>query len=205
MKKTIILLISLVVVLGVASLAQATVDINTASVTELQTLPRIGPGLAQAIIDYREIVGPFQSVTDITNVPRIGEQTYERLKDLITVGGSIPGGSMRASSGSTVPSDAASTEYTPITKATPTPEPSVESIMRNFNQEPTIREVQIEAIRYAEIDPIRFAEWRQKVKARGLWPERLQFTIGHDTDDDEDYTRSKTVGISGGTAYIGPD
>lgn len=180
----------------------AVVDLNTASVSELQTLPGIGPGLAQSIIDFREVNGPFLSVHELTNVPRIGDKTFQRLKELLTVG------SQSAEPGMTtaIPSDKADTSnLEPIVKPTPTPEPSMEEILSSFDNEPSIRDVQQAAIHYAQINPVRFAQWRQKVKERGLWPEVVQFVVGHDTDDDEDYTRSKTVGVSSGTAYVGPD
>jgi competence protein ComEA len=62
------------------------ININTASSFELETLPGIGPTTAQMIIDYREANGPFLSTEDIINVSGIGPGTYERIKDLITVG-----------------------------------------------------------------------------------------------------------------------
>ncbi|HQX17749.1 MAG TPA: ComEA family DNA-binding protein [Anaerolineales bacterium] len=63
------------------------IDINSASQSELETLPGIGPTTARKIIDYREENGPFQAIEDIMNVSGIGPGTYERMKDLITVGG----------------------------------------------------------------------------------------------------------------------
>jgi len=62
------------------------ININTASVAELDTLPSIGPTLAQRIIDYREQNGPFISIEDIIDVPGIGAGNFERFKDMITVG-----------------------------------------------------------------------------------------------------------------------
>jgi len=62
------------------------ININTASVSELDSLPGIGPTLAQRIIDYREQNGPFINAEDIINVPGIGTGNYERFKDMITVG-----------------------------------------------------------------------------------------------------------------------
>lgn len=62
------------------------ININTASQAELETLPGIGPTTAQKIIQYREQNGPFVSTEDIINVSGIGPGTYERIKDLITVG-----------------------------------------------------------------------------------------------------------------------
>jgi len=62
------------------------ININTASQAELETLPGIGPTTAQRIIEYREQNGPFVNTEDIINVPGIGSGTYERIKNLITVG-----------------------------------------------------------------------------------------------------------------------
>jgi competence protein ComEA len=62
------------------------ININTASIAELDTLPGIGPTTAQKIIDYREQNGPFVNAEDIINVSGIGPASYERIKDLITVG-----------------------------------------------------------------------------------------------------------------------
>ena len=61
-------------------------DLNSASAELLETLPGIGPVLAKAIVDYRESNGGFQSVEEITNVARIGPVTYEKIRDLVTVG-----------------------------------------------------------------------------------------------------------------------
>jgi len=61
------------------------VNINTATTEELSTLPGIGPTKAQSIIDYRTTNGPFQSIEDIKNVRGIGDATFEKLKDRITV------------------------------------------------------------------------------------------------------------------------
>jgi competence protein ComEA len=61
------------------------VDINSASLTELDALPGIGPTTAQAIIDYRNAHGPFQYIQDIQNVPGVGPNTYEQIQNYITV------------------------------------------------------------------------------------------------------------------------
>ncbi len=62
------------------------VNINTASVAELQTLPRIGPQIAQRIVDYRTKNGKFKRVEDIMKVRGIGEKVFEEIKDKITIG-----------------------------------------------------------------------------------------------------------------------
>ncbi|TYO73218.1 hypothetical protein DQ398_002148 [Rossellomorea marisflavi] len=61
------------------------VNINSATSEEIQTLPGIGPSKAAAFIQYREENGPYRSVDDIKNISGIGEKTFERLKELITV------------------------------------------------------------------------------------------------------------------------
>jgi competence protein ComEA len=61
------------------------IDINTASRSELDLLPGIGPALADAIITYRQNAGGFTKKEDIVNVPGIGPKSYEKLEPLITV------------------------------------------------------------------------------------------------------------------------
>jgi comEA protein len=61
------------------------VNINSAGFDELTALPRIGPVIAQRIIDYRNQNGGFASKDDIKRIRGVGEKTYENLKDLISV------------------------------------------------------------------------------------------------------------------------
>jgi len=62
------------------------ININTATVIELDTLPGISPTTAQSIVDYRLENGPFQSIQDVANVPGIGPSTFDKIKDYITLG-----------------------------------------------------------------------------------------------------------------------
>ena len=59
------------------------VHINAATTAELETLPGIGPSLAQAIIDYRTEHGPFASLEDLDNVPGLGAGKLDEIRDLI--------------------------------------------------------------------------------------------------------------------------
>jgi competence protein ComEA len=62
------------------------VNINNATLEQLDTLPEIGPKTAQNIIDYRNANGPFNRIEDIQDVPDIGSVTFEKIKDMITTG-----------------------------------------------------------------------------------------------------------------------
>ncbi len=61
------------------------VNLNLATLAQLDTLPGVGPVLAQRIIDYRTKHGGFRSVNDLRQVDGIGEETFARLKELVVV------------------------------------------------------------------------------------------------------------------------
>ena len=65
--------------------ASGMVNINTASASELEKLPGIGPALAQRIVEYRDSHGPFASVDALTDVPGIGKAKLEGLREQATV------------------------------------------------------------------------------------------------------------------------
>lgn len=60
-------------------------NLNAATVADLETLPGIGPALAQRIIDYRTEHGGFRRVEDLQQVSGIGPKKYEAIKDHVTV------------------------------------------------------------------------------------------------------------------------
>lgn len=61
------------------------INLNTAGVEQLDELPRVGPAIAQRIVDWREQNGRFSSVDDLLGVPGIGEKMLAGLRDLVTV------------------------------------------------------------------------------------------------------------------------
>jgi competence protein ComEA len=67
--------------------AQSTekVNINTATVEQLQTLPGIGPAMAKSIVDYRNKVGKFNKTEELINVKGIGEKKFLKMKDRLVV------------------------------------------------------------------------------------------------------------------------
>ena len=68
---------------GSAGAADGLVHLNTADVTELDTLPRIGPALAQRIIDWREANGPFTSTEQLLDVAGIGDAVFGGLAEKV--------------------------------------------------------------------------------------------------------------------------
>ena len=68
-----------------SSAGDGRVNLNTADAAALDTLPRIGPAMAQRIIDWRDANGRFTSVEDLLAVPGIGDKMLETLRDLVTV------------------------------------------------------------------------------------------------------------------------
>lgn len=63
----------------------SSIDLNTADAAALETLPRIGPALAQRIIEWRDANGRFTAVEDLLAVPGIGDKMLEALRELVRV------------------------------------------------------------------------------------------------------------------------
>ena len=61
------------------------VNLNTATVDELQTIPGIGPAMAKRVVEYRTKAGKFTKIEDILNVKGIGEKLFQKMKDRLTV------------------------------------------------------------------------------------------------------------------------
>lgn len=61
------------------------VNLNTADAAALETLPRIGPAMAERILAWRETNGRFAAIEDLMSVSGVGEKTFEALKSLVTV------------------------------------------------------------------------------------------------------------------------
>ena len=65
--------------------ATAPVNLNTATVEQLATIPGVGEKMAERIIDYRQKNGGFKKVEDLMNVSGVGEKSFLKMKPLITV------------------------------------------------------------------------------------------------------------------------
>jgi competence protein ComEA len=83
--------LAVLVVPGLASAASkaqptARINVNTASVDQLTTLPGVGPTLAARIVEYRQKSGSFRSTQELMNVKGIGEKNFAKLESWLTVG-----------------------------------------------------------------------------------------------------------------------
>jgi competence protein ComEA len=87
-------IVALALVVALSSVAFAAdeqvsgvVNINTAGAEQLQLLPRVGPALAERIIEFREAHGPFGSVDELVAVKGIGETSLDKLSPFVTTDG----------------------------------------------------------------------------------------------------------------------
>lgn len=82
-----IVTVALAALPAMAASPQGQVNINKANATEIAMLPRIGPALAQRIVEYREANEGFKSPEDLMLVSGIGEKTFALLRPFITLSG----------------------------------------------------------------------------------------------------------------------
>ncbi len=62
------------------------VNVNSASVEQLEALPGIGPKLAARIVEYRQKSGPFKNAEELINVRGIGEKSFAKLQPYVSLG-----------------------------------------------------------------------------------------------------------------------
>jgi competence protein ComEA len=71
-------------VTGTSGSAGGLVDLNSSGLPELESLPGIGPGRAQSIIDWRTANGPFETLDSLRDIPGIGPETVPGIRGLVT-------------------------------------------------------------------------------------------------------------------------
>ena len=88
--------------------ATGTVNVNSAGVEQLALLPRVGPAVAQRIVDYREANGAFKALEDLMLIRGIGEKTFELIKPYASLSGQTTlSEKVRSSRATAAPSDGA--------------------------------------------------------------------------------------------------
>ena len=68
-----------------APAATEKINLNSATVEQLQSLPGIGPAIAKSIVEYRTKVGKFNRIEEIINVKGIGEKKFQKIKDRLVL------------------------------------------------------------------------------------------------------------------------
>lgn len=90
-KRTVLSAIVMALLAGTVCLAASTgapqININTASAQELQMLPRIGPALAQRIVEFRTANGAFKAPEELVRVKGIGEKSFALLQPYVAISG----------------------------------------------------------------------------------------------------------------------
>ena len=85
MTMMVVVLVGWIGVLNAVAAEASKININTVSAEELTQLNGVGSSYAARIIEFREKNGPFKTPQDLTQVPRIGQKTFEKNKDRIRV------------------------------------------------------------------------------------------------------------------------
>lgn len=142
-----VVLVTLAVAGGAA--AQEPLDLNTATREQLEALPGVGAKTASDIIRERDENGPFGSVEDLNRVPSMTTSILGKLKGLVKAGTSDQ---VLIQEGKVVSSE------------------TVRKVLKRYAGEPTVREVQDQAVTYANVHPEVVDSWRTRARVNALAP-----------------------------------
>lgn len=160
------LLFAVAVVVAAAPAVAQGLDVNTASQAELEALPGVGAKIAADIIREREEGGPFASIDDLTRVPTMTTGVLGKIRGSIRAGNARkPQETVVLQEGKVVSGDI------------------VKKVLQRFNSEPTVREVQQQAIAYMRVNPQEVDSWRLRARTNALAP-RLTTQVQGDLNDD---------------------
>ena len=160
------LLLAVAVLVAAAPAVAQGLDVNTASQAELEALPGVGAKIAADIIREREEGGPFASVDDLTRVPTMTTGVLGKIRGSIRAGNARkPQETVVLQEGKVVSGDI------------------VKKVLQRFNSEPTVREVQQQAIAYMRVHPQEVDSWRLRARTNALAP-RLTTQVQGDLNDD---------------------
>lgn len=132
-----------------AAAAQELVDVNTATREQLEALPGVGAKTASDIIRERDENGPFGSVDDLNRVPSMTAALLGKLKGLVKAGG---------------------TDQILIKEGKVVSSETVRKVLKRYAGEPTVREVQEQAVAYSNVHPEIIDSWRLRARTNALAP-----------------------------------
>lgn len=145
-----------------ASLAQETLDLNTATREQLEQLPGVGAKIASDIVREREENGPFAAVEDLQRVPSVTPSVLNKVRSLVKASG---GNQLVIQEGRVVSAEV------------------VRKVLMRYAGEPSVREVQEQVIEYVKVHPDVVNSWRGRARANALAP-RLTVAAQGDVDRD---------------------
>lgn len=160
------LLFAVAVIVAAAPAMAQSLDVNTATQAELEALPGVGAKIAADIIREREEGGPFASVDDLARVPTMTNTVLGKIR------GSLRAGSARK------PQETVVLQEGKVVSGD-----IVKKVLQRFNAEPTVREVQQQAIDYMRVHPQEVDSWRIRARTNALAP-RLTTQVQGDLNDD---------------------
>jgi competence ComEA-like helix-hairpin-helix protein len=143
------LLFAAALAVAAPSLADEPLDLNTATREQLEALPGVGPKTASDIVREREENGPFGSLDDLTRVPSLSPGTINKLKPLVKIAGSDQ---VIVQEGKVVSNEV------------------VRKVLKRYAGEPTVREVQGQAVEYVRVHPEIIDSWRLRARTNALAP-----------------------------------
>lgn len=146
-------------------------DVNTATQEELEALPGVGPKTAAEIVRERDEGGPFASVDDLARVPSMTPGLLGKIRNQIRVGARKPQETLVVQEGKVVSGDI------------------VKKVLQRYAAEPSVRDVQQQAIEHMRVHPEVVDSWRLRARTNALAP-RLT-TTGQGTLNDDRRTVEK--------------
>lgn len=152
MNVRVLLLAILVAVAAAPVAAQSGVDINTATQEELEAVNGIGPKTAADIVREREEGGPFASVEDLSRVPTVTPSVLNKIKSQVRAGARRAQETVVVQEGKVVSGDI------------------VKKVLQRYAAEPSVREVQEQAIAYMRVHPEEVDSWRLRARTNALAP-----------------------------------
>ena len=154
--RTMILVFALL--LSSASWAQETVDVNTATPAQLESLPGIGAKIASEIVRERDENGPFSSTDDLQQrVAAVTNTVLNKAKPQLRVGQASGGGG-------------GGSEPIVLREGQVVSKDVVRKVLMRFAGEPTVREVQTQAVAYVQAHPDAVDSWRIRSRVAGIAP-----------------------------------
>ena len=163
MKLGTVMALAFAALFSVAAAAQEMVDVNSASREQLEGLPGIGAKIASEIVREREENGPFASVEDLqTRVSSVTGAVMNKARAQLRVG---------------------ATEQLVIQEGKVVSKEVVRKVLMRFAGEPTVREVQTQAVDYVRVHPDIVDSWRTRARLRAIAP-RFQADAQGTLDND---------------------